>query len=72
MRLEAFINEIEALKNLVGRISEDRLVSQAYDNAVANNRGMPKSKNIIFEYGAILRSLEPYKSQYETVFRKNA
>ena len=70
--LEILIEEIEGLKGAVGLVSEDRIVAQAFDTAIARHKNMPKSKKTRDDYETALRSEEPFKSRYEAVFRKNA
>ena len=70
--LEIVIEEIEKLAGIVGQISEDRIVEQAFEIAKGRKPHFPKSRKTIEEYGTALRSQEPFKSRYEAVFRKNA
>ncbi|WP_139188373.1 hypothetical protein [Aliiruegeria lutimaris] len=69
--LSRLIEEIEALEDLVGRVSEQVIFDQAYANADAK-LPMPKSKKTKEDYGTFIRSEEPFKSRYFKVFRKNA
>ncbi len=72
-RIGSFVGQIEALGHLFPQISEERLVGQAFENAVAQNpelwtQGSGQRDN----YLIIIRSEDPYKSRYDAVFRKTA
>ena len=69
--LETLILEIEKLSDAVGLISENRIVSQAFDVALERNAKMPKSKKTLEDYETALRSEEPFKARYDAVFGKN-
>ncbi|MDB2369279.1 hypothetical protein N9V68_01680 [Octadecabacter sp.] len=71
-RLELFMSEIEKLADVVGLLSEERIISQAYDNAKKLRPDMPSTVKIRFDYEVILRDQEPFKSRYEQVFKKGA
>lgn len=70
--LETLMQEIEKLADVVGKIGEDLIVSQAFENARTSQPKMPGTKRTLDDYGTTLRSEEPFKSRYEAVFRKNA
>jgi hypothetical protein len=69
--LEALLNELECLADLYPRMSEEAIMSQAYQNA-AKKRKMPKSQKTIDDYGTILRSDRAYVERYRAIFQKNA
>lgn len=71
-RLEAYMVQVEILADLVGKIDESRILEQAWENACGLRTDMPKTPKIRFEYEVELRSIEPFKTRYEHVFRKNA
>ncbi|MGR3551593.1 hypothetical protein [Pseudooceanicola sp.] len=70
--LEIMMQEIEALSRVVGIISEERILQQARESASRRCDTMPKSKSTLADYETALRSEEPFRSRYESVFRKNA
>ncbi|MCK0139274.1 hypothetical protein [Aliiroseovarius sp. F47248L] len=67
-RLEVFMQAIEALKDIVGSITEERVLAQAWENVIATHESMPKTKKTRFEYEVILRSEEPFKTRYYAIF----
>jgi len=69
--LELVMLEIEKLAQVVGLISEDRILAQAFESARELQPNMPKSSKTLEDYGTALRSEEPYKKRYEAVFRKS-
>lgn len=69
--LDCLMVELEGLADLFPRMSEDAIFSQAYANA-GKKRKMPRSQKTIDDYGIFLRSEEPYKTRYQTIFQKNA
>ena len=71
-RLELLMQEIEALSGVAGVISEKRILEQAWENAEASRGDIPKTKKIRFKYEVELRSIEPFRSRYRTVFDENA
>jgi hypothetical protein len=60
--LECLMKELEVLGDMYPRMSEDAIFQQAYFNAASRTK-MPKSPKSIVDYGATLRSDEPYKSR---------
>lgn len=72
IRLEAFMKHIEALSALVGLVAEERIFSQAWDNAIEAGEHMPKTAKVRFDYEVQIRSVEPFRSRYQTIFRKDA
>ena len=73
IRLTAFLQEIEALSDLVGRIGEKAILNQAFSNAIAadpvlwrQGRGQQE------EYETILRSENGFMARYHAVFQKTA
>ncbi|PJE28863.1 hypothetical protein SAMN06297129_1286 [Pseudooceanicola antarcticus] len=73
-RVAAFWTEIEALAPLYPQISEDRLVDQAFEHAVAKDpdlwrQGRGQKEAYLSED---IRSKEPYKSRYYALFSKTA
>lgn len=71
-RLDAFMSQIEVLADLAGKIDEDRILAQAWDDAGRLRDDMPKTPKVRFDYEVELRSIEPFKTRYEAVFRKSA
>lgn len=71
-RLDAFMSQIEALADLAGKIDEDRILAQAWDNVCKRRNDMPKTPKVRFDYEVDLRSCEPFKARYDAVFRNNA
>lgn len=69
--IECLLVEIERLESHFPAISEQAIISQAWENA-CKKRPMPKSKAAKDDYETTLRSEEPFKSRYFNVFRKNA
>lgn len=67
-RLSMFLDEIEKLTPLVGLVSEERILSQAWDNLKEAQSDWPVTPKIRFEYEVELRSIEPFKSRYRAVF----
>lgn len=73
-RVEAFMAEIEVLGVLFPKVSEKRLVDQAFENVVARDSALwrqGKGQKDTYLSGDI-RSQEPYKSRYDTIFRQTA
>lgn len=71
-RLEALMQAIESLSEVVGHVSESRILEQAWEDAENAIDAMPRTKNIRFDYEVAIRSEEPFKSRYRAVFGKNA
>ena len=69
--LEFVMQEIEKLAQFVNLFSEDRIFAQAFESAHGLQPSMPKSSKTLEDYGTALRSEEPFKTRYETVFRKS-
>ena len=69
-RLEAFMEQIEALAQLTDLMAEERLLAQAWDNASNAGHDIPKTPKVRFEYEVQIRSVEPFKARYEAIFRK--
>ncbi len=71
-RLNSFIVEIEKLAPFYPRISEARLLDQAFDNAQQSDEslwseGKDQKENYLSNH---IRSEEPYKSRYYAIFGK--
>ncbi|GAA3868016.1 hypothetical protein [Celeribacter arenosi] len=71
-RVAAFWSEIEALADLFPKMTEERIVAQAFENAVANDPDLwRQGKGQMEAYlSDDIRSTEPYKSQYYALFQK--
>ncbi|MDG1430999.1 MAG: hypothetical protein P8Q23_05475, partial [Paracoccaceae bacterium] len=69
--LEVLMQEIEGLASVVEHMSEDAIFEQAFVNAKRRHRSMPATKKSREAYGTALRSEEPFRSRYFSVFRKN-
>lgn len=69
--LETLMREIEKLSDAANLVSEDLILAQAQKSAGEFSNKMPKSKATLADYETTLRSVEPFKSRYEAVFRKN-
>jgi len=72
MRLSMYMDEIEKLSPLVEMISEDRVLSQAWDNLKKEHSDWPVTPKVRFDYEVELRSTEPNKSRYNLFFGKSA
>lgn len=70
-RLSVLMDEIEKLSSVVGLMSEDRILSEAFEQATLVRSDMPITQRTRFEYAVELRSVEPFKSRYGVVFRKS-
>ncbi|UWR13609.1 hypothetical protein [Sulfitobacter sp. M368] len=70
--LDHLMGEIEKLIVAVELVSEQRILQQARESALAKFDTMPTSKSVLDDYEVILRSEEPFKSRYEAVFHRNA
>ncbi|WP_171171343.1 hypothetical protein [Ruegeria sp. HKCCA0370] len=70
--LELLMQQIEQLSGAVEFVSEERIVEQALEKTVEKHEDFPKTQKTHADYGTALRSVEPFKSRYEAVFRKNA
>lgn len=73
-RIEALMQEIEALKDHYPTFSEDAVVEQAAANAIGKNPDLwRQGKGQIETYlSDVIRSREPYKTRYNAVFNKTA
>jgi hypothetical protein len=71
-RLEALMQQIEALAQLSDVMAEERILAQAWDNASKAVHEMPKTPKVRFEYEVQLRSIEPFKTRFQAIFQKNA
>ena len=70
--LEIVMQEIERLSDVASIMSEDRILAQAFENARKRDPSVPKTSKTQFDYEVTLRSDEPFKSRYQSVFGKNA
>jgi hypothetical protein len=70
--LEVLMLEIERLSGAVGLISEERIVSQAFEAAQDRDPKMPKSKKTREGYETTLKSDPLFKARYDAVFGRNA
>tara|TARA_B100000767_G_scaffold186070_1_gene173556 strand:+ start:427 stop:1398 length:972 start_codon:yes stop_codon:yes gene_type:complete len=73
-RLESFMHEIEQLGDLFPRMNADAIEDQAFDNAVKKDpnlwsQGLGQKENYLSKY---IRSEDPWKSRYSTIFYKIA
>ena len=73
-RLESFMHEIEQLGDLFPRMNADAIEDQAFDNAVKKDpnlwsQGLGQKENYLSKY---IRSEDPWKSRYNTIFYKIA
>lgn len=73
-RLDSFMDELEALGNLYPTMNRKAIEDQAFDNAIKKNRdlwsqGIGQKENYLSTY---IRSEEPYKTRYSTIFIKTA
>lgn len=70
--LEAVMVEIETMSHLVGQMSDERILSQAFDNVAAKKPGFPKARKTRENYETTLRSDQQFKARYQAVFMKSA
>lgn len=72
-RLAMFLDEIEKLSELVGRISEGAIVDQAFQNAIENDQSLwRQGRGQQAEYETALRSEPEYQQRYFKVFNQIA
>ncbi|MFD0980994.1 hypothetical protein [Tropicimonas aquimaris] len=71
-RLEALMTEIEKLSGIVGQMSEERILAQAWDNLKRARPDTPATPSIRFKYEVDLRSLDAFAARYRAVFAEGA